>query len=95
VQATGSAQRLLGSLHQDFVVCDYSPAWKNPPPIRIYVVPHFCLIVPFAISAFRVTLSTAGKLVVIQLNAQAWFLQDPYAAVDNRNSPAGHDLVLR
>src|SRR6185369_10508360 len=70
------------------------PARQNAFPVRVHVLAHFRRVVPLAKRNFGVTFPAARQLVVVQLHPQTRTIRNRYAAVDELDAPANHNLVL-
>src|SRR5690349_21841865 len=70
------------------------PSWQNTFPIWINVFAHFGFVVTLAIGAFFIAFAPSGKLIVVELDAEAGFDGNANAAVDNRNAATKHYLVF-
>jgi len=70
------------------------PPRQDALPIRIDVFAHFGFVIAFAIGAFLIAFAAAGKLIVIKFHAEAGFVGNADAAIDDWNAAAEYDFVL-
>ena len=58
------------------------------------MLPHFCFIISFSVRTFFETLTPAGELVVIEFDAESWFVRDADATFDNWHAATEDDFVF-
>src|SRR5262249_45264016 len=69
-----------------------SPSRENAPPVGIDMLAHLGCIVTLAILTFLITLAAAGKLIVVELNAEAGLVRNADGTIHDGHASAGNDF---